>query len=357
MNITKETRKTEKEYRKLDSLNYSSIKLYGENLRKFYKQVVLKEKYKEDEADGKGILIGSLVDCLVLTPEEFDSKFSINSCIPPQGQLLDFCNCLYNCTLKYLSEDNEITVDFNVIFEEAVEKVKAQDKFKGKDAGKILKLFLEEDTSGNSAKSYYDSCRANFGKTSVDINTMGLVEKIVNSLKESEYTKEDILQSNQDKEYFTQLVIEWKHESLNMKALLDLVVVDNFKKEITPKDLKVVYDSNQFSYFFFKNGYYLQMCHYNKGVEHWAKENYPGYKINNFEFIVADSSLGNIPVNYKTNSTHYNSAENGFYTSSGKYQKGWKQLVEEIKWHYENGIWNRSKECVINNGNLIINPL
>lgn len=355
MNITKESRMSEKDYRNLSSLNYSSIKLYNENLKKFYKQVVLKEKYKEDEPEGKGLLIGALVDCLILTPVEFDNKFIINSCIPPQGQMLDFCNQLYACTLKYLSEDNEVTVDFNVIFEEAVEKVKAQDKFKGKDAKKILELFLKVE-DGVSAKNFYDNCRASFGKTSVDINTMGLVEKIVNSLKESEYTREDILQNHPDKVYYPQLAIEWIDSGINMKALLDLVVVDNVKKEITPKDLKIVYDLSQFQWFFYKNGYWLQACHYIKAIEYWAEINYPGYKINDFEFIVGDSSLSNIPMIYKTNILNYNQAEQGFYTSSGKFQKGWLQLVEEIKWHYENAIWDRSKECFENNGKIVLNP-
>ena len=353
MNITKEiVRKTEKEYRAInDKLSYSSIKMFNSNRKKFYKKFILGEKI--EEKTNAGMVMGNLVDTMLLQPELLDSRYSINECAAPKGQVLQLCDNLYQCTLKYV-KDGVCEADFDLIFQEAFDICKKEDLFKGKDLKKVLELFVTPDKDGIIPKDYYNNCRNNFEKITVSIDTMTIAEKICNSLKESPYTREYIL--NENGEYHNQLAIEFEVKGVKMKSLLDKVKIDHEKKEITPLDLKVIYSLEEFQWQYFDKEYWIQLGVYSLALESWKDEYFPGYKVMDFEFIVGESALGNTPMIYKSTVLNLNQALEGFYLKNGNFQKGVYELINEIAWHTQTGNWQESYECNKNNGKITLTP-
>lgn len=342
-----------KEYFEMKNiLSNSAIKVFFENRVKFYKKYVLNE-IVEDEEDVKSVamMLGTIVDFKLFNPEEdWDKHFHINSVQKPTGQMGVFVDVLYSKTLKYLDEENNITTDFLTIFQEAYDFVQKEGKFKGKSLEKVLEMFTSD------GEGYYSECRNSFGKTVVDISLLTGAEKIIEDLKSSEFVG-DIINNNftGNTQVFDQLAVFYEVNGLKFKSLLDKVVVDHDNKMIIPYDLKVTYSSEGFPYTYNNMKYWIQAGVYQLALLNWAIQNeIDHYEIIPLSFIVADSSLKNKPVIYQTSKDSLKQALEG--VSKPVFRKGVLQLINEIKWHLETGIWNYSKEAFENKGKLLILP-
>lgn len=334
-----------------DKLSYSALKVFSENRRAFYKQFILGETVEKDT--NVAMQLGSITDCLLFTPEQFDEQFAIMNCKKPSGQLGYFCDSLYAKTLKY-SKDGEVTVDFELIFKEALESCQKDGKFKGKSVEKVLEMFQEQDSDGFSAESYYTECRSVTNKTVIDLDLLNGAEKLVEQLKNSIFTGDIINDTCENCQSFNQMVVFYTIEGLEFKSMLDKIVVNHKEKTIQPYDLKTVYDGEIFGYQYYKMKYWIQAALYNEAVKQWAIDhNIENYKILPMNFIVADSSLKNEPLIWKVSENSLESAWEGQKTPVKI--KGVRELITEIKWHSDNGIWTYPKEAA-ENGFMTINP-
>src|SRR5687768_7385096 len=102
------TKRSERDYRALDILSASDLRVYATDGRKeFYKRAILKKK-KEDR-DSRAILIGSASHCLLLERENFEEKFYMSICSEePTGNMKKFVDNLYKYTLLNTNEDGEV---------------------------------------------------------------------------------------------------------------------------------------------------------------------------------------------------------------------------------------------------------
>lgn len=373
MNIVQNTSKlTESDYRKIkNKLSYSALKTFADNRMKFFKQYILQEN--QEDLSNDSIILGSLVDCLLFTKEEFDSRFYIASVEKPSGQMGELCDKLISLTKKYsraIDPDEEypeieITQDFSELFQEATEALKAQDKFKGKDNAKILDLFL----SDASAESYYLEYRTNLGKTIVPMSVVSYAQKLVDDVLNSGFEAGNILrqENSADIEVHNQLMIFCDlaelmgfsdDVSIPFKMMLDKVVIDHITKTIYKYDLKTTWENEDFEYNFLKNKYYLQLGVYDLGFETWIQTQRPelrSYEINALSFIALDSKGVTDAIVYTTDKEWSQMAVQGFTTRTGRKYKGVKQLIEEIHHHLATGNWKISSENHKTNGVAVLN--
>ena len=93
----------------------------------------------------------------------------------------------------------------------------------------------------------------------------------------------------------------------------------------------------------------MQSSLYKFGLIEWAKNNLPGYTVENMAFKVMDSNNYMEPLLFKTNDWHYESGFTGFFVGK-KYYKGIIEIIEEIKESQKENIWRMSIENYKNKG-------
>lgn len=334
------------EYRKIDALNQSALKVYDTDPVLFYRQFILKEP--REDSSSTAMLLGDLVDFYLLECKgngadfdlKFDDKFVLFSGARTTSQVFDLADELFKVTKLSMTEEGEIITDFEVRFKEAFNNVQAGGKYKGKTWEKALDDFT---TNG---MGYFESLMKSIGKKVVDLNLVEKAKNIVNQLVTDDFTK-DIF----NKELLTKFAIEFEWYGFKCKMEADAIYVDHENNTIQPYDLKVTYDNEEFAYSYLKNGYYIQQAFYFQGIMDWKTANgYQSYEIKPMSFIVADSSKNNRkPLVYKLTTRHVSQGYMGF-TNNGRYYRGIEQLMEAVKWSNDNSIWNCSKEAFDSNG-------
>lgn len=355
MNIERAVKShSEQEYRALkDRISYSSIKQFDDNFKNFYKEHILRENVERET--NQSMILGSIVDCMLLSPDEFDDRYTIATIEKPTGQVGDLAELLFKITLKYTDSEGSVTSEFGEIFIEAFEKMQKDGKFKNKSIENGLQAFrkIEDSVSG---ELYYDECRKNYGKQTVDLNTISMAEKIVDSLRNGEYTRDIInMKDSEGIEVHSQFPVLFEILGIPVKSLFDKVIINHNEKKIYPYDLKISWQILNFAYNYWKMKYYLQLGTYSLALKSYIKNDRPelaDYEIVPMQFIVGDSALQSLPVIYKTNEKNVLEGIYGFTLTSGKKYRGVVDLVSEVARHIETGIWNQSMETYDNKGIL-----
>ena len=359
MNIIKEEKLTEKDYRKInDRLSYSSLKLFSKDRNKFYRKHILNELVSEDPMN-ISLIIGNLVDGLcLLTPEEFDKKFAVASCLKPTGQYGELLDILGEKTFRCLDCNGELTIEFVQLFTESLEYLQTKGKFKGKTITSVLEQFSVPDKQGIVPEDYYKEVRNNHGKLVVDLNMIATAERLVEDLKNSPYVGDIINKQNDEvTEVHNQLAILFEMNGIPFKALLDKMILHLDAHICEIFDLKTCYNSNLFGYQYYKLGYIIQNGVYFLAVKEYLKSRgMEDFTIIYPKFIVCDTSGNNKPLLFTTNVDNMEESLNGYVTPSGMKVKGVYELTADIQKHLELNEWGYSMEALDSNGRLAIKP-
>ena len=352
---------TEAEYRSLPIDSYSSIKVFLEDRKKYYKEFVLLEPVKEDKSES--LTFGNLVDCLRLTPDQFENKFAMSISQIPTGQYLKFCDELMKFTNYAVNRDTgEITRTMDDMMLDAYNACKfdrtgAIVDFKRDSFDVVKAKFLDPE---KGLKVYYDQCRNSIGKEIIDVTMLENANRLVGKLSDHFVTRDIIgLSNNEDIRVFNQFPIIGelsakitKSVPYKLKCLVDKLVINRLTKEIDVYDLKTCWDNeggfvgNYFKYF-----YYIQCGVYFYLVEEWRRKEkgLADYKVNYPKFIVAESTSYKDPLIYHTDLNNFMQGMYGFRIKS-RYYPGVIKAVTDLQWHKENAIWTISKDNHINNG-------
>jgi len=153
------------EYRKINKLSASDIKLFNENRYKFYVTRVLGEK--QEDLTSPPIVLGQLCDFILSDcrgsldefDKRFDEKFKLLSIKKGSGQMFLLVDELFKFTLRDMDEEGNITSSFSTRFEEAFDKLQSQDKFKGKKVEWALEQFRNSDE-----EIYFQECLDSIGR-------------------------------------------------------------------------------------------------------------------------------------------------------------------------------------------------
>jgi len=337
-------KRTEKEYRNLQMDSSSSLKEFSIDRKKYFRRYILGEAIQDEES--KASKIGSLVDCLLLSPSEFDNKFCL-SCLEkePTGLMMEFCNALIKHTFENTKEGK-----LNISFEEIAKLAYVDSGFKI-SFEKVLEKFI-----GQNPEIWY--------KEALDIKSKGLIvitlqdlqnaEKIIEELKTNEFIAPIINLKDKEKgfEVYNQLPIDgYEVFGHKFKSLLDKVVVDHINKLIFVYDLKIVWNVEGFyeDYFLYRRSY-IQAYLYEKAIKFWREQNnLKDYRVVLPKFIVGDSISYFKSLIYEMTNQEMEKAEKGFEYKGKKY-KGVRELILELQWHQNNNIWEISMENYLNGG-------
>lgn len=347
-------------YRAINALNCSMIKLFDKDPVKFYEQFKLGKTRKEEKSTA--LIIGDLVDFYILDckgdeqefENRFDEKFALFEESKGTGQVFVLADILYKIAKSNTNEEGVITAEFSDMFAQAAEKVRALGKYSKKTDDKIL-----EDFNKNGS-TYYQTLIDNTGKTVVEVSLLDKARIVARNLIEDPFTK-DLFTDSEHIEYFPKFPVEWIYRCADgteiiCKSEIDVLRIDHKKKIIYVKDLKTTYDNENFEMTYLKHRYDLQAAFYHIAIKSWAQtENMTEYSIIPMEFIVGDTSANNRrPIRYRLSILDLKNAMGGFYLNGVRY-KGINQIIEEIHWAEQNNIWNASKEVIDNHGIMRIN--
>lgn len=345
--ITGTKRATEKEYRGLDQLSSSDLRLFTQDKRAFFKKKVLKEGETDDEEYNRSSMIGSLVHCLLLEPETFDHKYMMSICQKiPTELMLTFVQALHKHTILSIV-DGEVTEEFSSL---------AQKAYNDSEFKITLPAVMNKFT-GKDPEDYYKELRESHSKglEVVCIDDITIANSIVTTIRQDENVGYIFsMESSDDIDIYNEIKIEdIDLYGTKMKMMGDKVVVNHTEKTIQLYDLKVIWDPIRFyrDYYLKKFGY-LQGGIYYELIFRWAALNeLTGYMILPPIFVVADSSNFYCPLLYKMTREDLQDAVDGFTIGDRTYI-GIKSILEEIKWSQETGNWRTNKEAVDNNGFL-----
>lgn len=331
-----------KKYRDIDSLSASDLRTFAIDRKKFYKKNILKEK--EEEEYNRATLIGSLVHCLLLEPQTFDSKYFMSICPEvPSGLMLAFVEALYKYTLENTDSNGVITADM-----ETITKLAWQDSGFKITLEAVMKKFI-----GSNAETYYKELRESRSRSLevVCSEDLQIATSIIETIRADEFVGPIF---NIEENVFNEIQVEdIMFLDIKLKAMLDKVVVNHSEKYVQLYDLKVVWDNQNFyrEYYLKKLAYVQALIYYT--ALYLRKANlgfdYSGYEIKLPIFVVVDSGNFYAPLQYQLAINDLEGALEGFEVNGRKY-RGSKDIINDIKWSMESGNWRISKIAWESNG-------
>lgn len=194
-------------------------------------------------------------------------------------------------------------------------------------------------------------------KIIVTTNDFILADDLATTVKTHDFTK-DLFKPKKNVKVFYQIKFDIKYNNIIIKGVIDIVIIDYKNKTITLIDLKTGKDNAlEFSNSFIKYRYYLQAAIYSKAFDFICdkfKLNKKQFKLNPFEFLYISKSE-KIPILYKVSKKWNNAAINGFTTSYGYKYRGLDEIIDDVKWHLKNKVFDMPKNIYITKGNLTLN--
>lgn len=338
----KNTGRTEAEYRKIPMLSASDLRSFSIDRLKFYKEKILGEKAGEEY--NKAMLIGNLVHCLLLEPENFDDKFFMSICsTPPTGLMLTFTESLYKHTVLNMDESGATTVEFSELLDAAYE----ESGFKiTKEA--VAKKFQEKHKkTGETPQQYYEQLvqAKSKGLEVACVDDVNIAEKIIQQIKADSFTGSIFEDADGEESFNEQQADGFSLFGLEMKGMLDRIKANHKEKTLHIYDLKVVYDVVNF-----KREYWLKKQAYIQAYVYWEALksgildlgfDYSDYQILPPIFVVVHSGCFYAPLQFKMSLEDLEKAWDGFMENEREY-KGVKEIIEDILWCQEKQIWNMS---------------
>jgi len=305
-----------------------------------------------EDKDTQASLMGRIVETLLLEKELFDSRFYM-SCIAlaPTGLGLKFVEALYEHTRRSTDENGNVNKTF-----EDISKLAYIDAGYKLTYNTIIKKFI-----GSDDEIYYNEIRTVRANHLDVVTTQDVTnaENIVSALRTNAITSDIVNLVNSN--HYT-ILNQFQIENYivgghRFKSMLDKVIVDHFERTIQIYDLKCVWAVEGF----YKE-YYLYHRAYIQGYLYWramlsltkdVNHEFYGYIVFPPKFIVCDSINYYSPLIYGMNNEDLLEALYGF-EYKGTHYPGVKEVVENLKWALDNGIWNISMKNYLSNGRLNI---
>lgn len=342
---------TEKEYRAVNRDSSSSLADFAKDRRKYYRKYVLGEKVAEKP--NKASDMGRLVETLLMEEDRFDELFFMSSVVkPPGGMTGDFIYHLAKEVSDYAMKegisDHELSED---TFEGLARKAYKTTGFKIKFETVLSKLFEPEN------EIFYQELLLVMvkGMSMVTVQDIDNADRIVNNLRENHFVGPLMtLESDSTFEVINQLkIIDYEIDGLELKSMLDKIIINNVTKTIHIIDLKCTWNVEKFykEYYLFRKAYIQGYLYYTAVLSLTKSKSSPyyGYTVETPEFIVCDSINYYDPLRYKMSEDDLKKAYKGF-EEKNTYYPGVKEIISNIKWARENDKWGISRENHFNRG-------
>lgn len=345
---------SEPEYRAdQEAFNYSKLKDFVKDPLLVWRRKHLVRDYlfkSTPEMD-----YGSLVDCMQFEPHMKEERFGIASAPVPTGNGLKFVDALIDLILTNKTPGKGISDFFQDAYTTAGIKSPKFEKF------------ITDNFSGTDLEVYFSEKLENRGKITLGADDFSAAERVLRMLEVSESTRdifkykgEHIHHNEETSEVIThvegipQLALKALVEGEIVRVMLDWTVIDHVKKTINPYDMKTTaLGVEDFKFTFFKMKYYIQQGLYEAVVQRWAEDQYPGYTVEPFQFIVVDSSGFVEPLVYEIHAPEGQSFLRTFTLRDRVYKSG-LDIIEDINYHIKNDLWTISRSNKQNKGRVQI---
>ena len=333
-------------YRENPALSQSDLKKLLLGLDAFTKE--------EPESETLPMIIGSAVDTILTGQKgDFEKEFYISTVTKPSDTMEAMLVAIYNnAPDKNLGLD-----DLKDLVEEVVTDFNYQPNWKIETRiSKVVENF-----------GYYEELKASAGKTVISLDTMTIIDNVVNSLQTNPVTASLFSTTERTNiDFYYQLPIFWEYMGVNCKGLIDLVIVEKdmegLVRSVTPYDLKTMGESTlKFIDSVKKRRYDIQAAWYTYGLLN-CKE-LPFSSTNNlkpFKFIVESTTNPGRPIIYECSEEILKCGFTGIpeLIIEGRVIRkniiGFNQLME-LYLYYEKEGWREEKSILESNGRMILN--
>jgi len=300
-----QTFSTVKEYRDSPELNYSILKEMQYN-----PSVILGT---DEHKDSDAMKLGSMVDTILTEPDRFEEQFHIMSATRPSDTVQDIIQRLIQLGYN-LSDRHEVIAECRLV------------NYRNNWGSEKLYEYIVEEGS-----PYFDELQISKEKRLVTSEENELANRIAQLLATHKWTSAYFGTGYKDIEVIFQFKFYSKIMGVDVKSMLDILLVDHFAKTIQPLDLKV--GEQNFNISFFKFKWYLQGAMYREALEVFKDNSkFNNYKVEEFKFIHVNTKQLNYPTIYKMNNTFHEHALLG-WKEMGREFLGIYELIEDFKWY------------------------
>lgn len=317
---------SEEEYRADPALSYS-------RLSQFFKQGA-KALISNEKIDTPSLRMGSLVDCILTAPEEFDDRFYVADIDKFSDTIRKMTEDLFNPEVDELSLiDDETTLMI-------LDSYQYQTNWKPET--RIKKLI-------ELGSDYYTVLKYSTGKTVISLQEFEESRQCVQTLKTHPFTYQ-IFECNEDEEIFYQLKFKTTIEDCDnseVRIMTDCIKVNHKEKWIQIYDLKTTgKDEEKFEESFDAWNYWIQAGLYEDVVDliTSADDYFSEFNLLPFKFIVINK-VNLRPIVWDT----VNYKHIGIQVLK-KYGVKWQTLLKDANWHLQNGKFDYSRKSYENNG-------
>jgi hypothetical protein len=291
---------------------------------------------KKSFVKNEGAKIGSITDDWLFNKDTFDEIYYVFNGEKPTATLGKLVNIIID---NYVEIPNKEEI-FRIIENNNFWKRSKQETVEG---------YFDIPEFWN----YLIAIFAGRQRTLITTSELGLGQDLCNVLTTHPHSK-DIFENNCRK--FSQYKFNFYYKDCKIRGIIDLILVDDINKTVRFIDLKTGQDTaEKFLNSFMKYRYYFQAAFYLKAFETISKElGLEGfYELLPFEFLYIGRKE-QLPLLYTVPTKWIEASWEGFTTLGGYVYRGINELLEEIKWHWQNKVFDMPKEVYENNGQLAL---
>ena len=311
-------------YRADNALSYS-------RLSQFFKQGA-KALISNEKIDTPSLRMGSLVDCILTAPEEFDDRFYVADIDRFSDSIRKMTEDLFNPEVEELALIDDATILMILDTYQYQTNWKSQTRI-----DKIIDL----------GSDYYTVLKYSTGKVVISPQEFSDAQQAVQTLKTHLFTYQ-IFECNEDEEIFYQLKFKENISTVNvkMKCMFDILKVNYKEKTIRPIDLKTSGKTEeQFEKSFLEWNYWIQGSSYPTILsEALLKDDYfKDFYLLPFQFVVINKN-NLTPLIWEMD------LQDTYDYIADKYDTSWLILLRDANWHLQNGKFDYSRKSYENNG-------
>lgn len=318
--------KTKRKHEIDRSLSYSRIKDFAENGPDAL--------INRSKAQSVALSIGSLTDDFLDENVNVRDKYIVYDGSKPTATLGKLCNFIIDNYNKVPTKKEVLKIIEQNNYWSGIKNIDVlTSKFDIKDFWEYIDVII---TNRNSKKEI------------ITTDMYLIAEDLALLIKTHNHTK-DLFSEDYQRIY--QYFFKIKIKNVVFKGAIDYIAIDHKNKTVQIVDFKTGKEpGNEFTKAFMQYKYYLQEAVYMKAFRSiCAKYKLKGYNLLPFMFVYI-SKTEMVPVKYTISKKWHNAAINGFTTISGYKYKGLMSLIDDIIWHYNNRVFNMSRELYESNG-------
>ena len=292
----------------------------------------------EDISGKSQVRLGSLVDDMITNVDDLEDKYYKVELKKPTASL----GLLFDKMVKKYKEDE---INLTVVLKEARKM-------------KLWRSVSKEDTyiSKFNTRPFWDYIKFHFeseGKVLIDIETWLLAEQMTATLLNDKDTKETFEEQPHIENKYQEVMI-WDNPdreligggSMGDKFVckFDVLRVNHLEKTLQFVDIKTMgAPITEFETSFYRFRYYIQDALYQDGLKALRDKEYPEFTLLEPYNVVISSQEPEKAYRFDIATDWLVAGKHG-YLNHGTQKKGYKQLANEMCWHYRNGEYDYTRE-------------